>query len=173
MRGSEDALPQRCDGLERRHGLAEIVERGAFVPVERQRVKPPIFEDTAASNYAALLKKLNRFEEAKVLLRKVLPVVRRNKGDSSMNTLKMRWNYADALSNDGATLDDLREAVTTLEETARIARRVLGGSHPITEGIEADLERSRAALRAASSRTRGAAIIYAAAALAVAAYLAT
>ena len=127
----------------------------------------------AANNYAALLVKLNRFEEAKVLLRKVLPVVRRNKGDSSMNTLKMRWNYADALFNDdGATLDDLREAVATLEETARSARRVLGGSHPITEGIEADLERSRAALRAASSRTRGAAIIYAAAALAAAAYLA-
>ena len=31
---------------------------------------------------------------------------------------------------DGATLDDLREAVTTLEDTERIARRVLGGAHP-------------------------------------------
>ena len=32
--------------------------------------------------------------------------------------------------DDGATLDDLREAVTTLEETERTARRVLGGAHP-------------------------------------------
>ena len=32
----------------------------------------------------------------------------------------------------GATLDDLREAVTTLEESERIARRVLGGAHPLT-----------------------------------------
>ena len=47
--------------------------------------------------------------------------------------------------DDAATLDDLREAVTTLEETERIARRVFGGAHPLTKGIEGDL---RAALRA-------------------------
>ena len=33
------------------------------------------------------------------------------------------------------------EAVTTLEETARTARRVLGGAHPTTKAIEAALER--------------------------------
>ena len=33
----------------------------------------------------------------------------------------------------GATLDDLRDAVTTLEDTARIARRVFGGAHPTTK----------------------------------------
>ena len=47
--------------------------------------------------------------------------------------------YAGALLRPGATLDDLREAVTTLEETTRIARRVLGGAHPTTVGIEGDL----------------------------------
>ena len=47
-----------------------------------------------------------------------------------------------------ATLDDLREAVTTLEDTTRIARRVFGGAHPITTGVEDDLEDSRAVLRA-------------------------
>ena len=46
-----------------------------------------------------------------------------------------------------ATLDDLREAVTTLEETARLARRVLGGAHPTTRRIERDLRKARAALR--------------------------
>ena len=50
--------------------------------------------------------------------------------------------------NDGATLDDLREAVETLEDTERIARRVLGGAHPITAGIENQLRYARAALRA-------------------------
>ena len=51
--------------------------------------------------------------------------------------------------DDGATLDDLREAVTTLEDTGQIARRVLGGAHPLTEAIEtALLRRARAALRA-------------------------
>ena len=45
-------------------------------------------------------------------------------------------------------IDDLREAVKTLVETERIARRVLGGSHPITKGIEYDLQKARAALTA-------------------------
>ena len=47
-----------------------------------------------------------------------------------------------------ATLDDVREAVTTLEDTERIARRVLGGSHPTTVDIEEHLRKSRAALAA-------------------------
>ena len=50
--------------------------------------------------------------------------------------------------DDGATLDDLREAVTTLEDTERTARRVLGGAHPVTVQIEGDLRKARAALRA-------------------------
>ncbi len=59
----------------------------------------------------------------------------------------MRWCYAAALSRDAAaTLDDLREAVTTLEDTARIARRVLGGAHPLTVDIEHGLQSLRVAL---------------------------
>ena len=51
------------------------------------------------------------------------------------------------LYNDpGATLDDLREAVTTLEDLARIARRVLGSDHPTVSTMEGDLEGARAAL---------------------------
>ena len=42
----------------------------------------------------------------------------------------------------------LREAVTTFEEVERIARQMLGGSHPYTEGIAGDLREARAALRA-------------------------
>ena len=62
---------------------------------------------------------------------------------------RSRWLSARALYRaDGATLDDLREAVTTGEDTARIARRVLGGAHPITMGIEKALRFARAALRA-------------------------
>ena len=58
--------------------------------------------------------------------------------------------YAQALCRDtDATLDDLREAATTLEETARTARRVLGGTHPLMSAIEGGLLESRAALREA------------------------
>ena len=60
----------------------------------------------------------------------------------------MRWTYALSLYHDDrTTLADLREAVTTLEETQRIARRVLGGRHPTTTGIEKSLQLARAALR--------------------------
>ena len=54
-----------------------------------------------------------------------------------------------ALSEDpAATLHDLREAVNMLEELERTARRVLGGAHPTTEGIEKELRYARAVLRA-------------------------
>ena len=60
----------------------------------------------------------------------------------------MRWSYAFALYRaDDATLDDLREAVTILEDVAPTARRVFGGAHPVTVGIERDLKITRAALR--------------------------
>ena len=63
------------------------------------------------------------------------------------NTLRMRTIYAVALiSAGGATLADLREAATTLEEAERTARRVLGGAHPVTTGIEQALGVARAAL---------------------------
>ena len=61
----------------------------------------------------------------------------------------MRMIYAKALYEDpGATLDDLHEAVTTLEEIERTARRVLGGAHPLTLRIESNLQSARAALHA-------------------------
>ena len=52
----------------------------------------------------------------------------------------------------GSTLDDIREAVTMLEEAERTARRVLGGAHPVTESIEDDLRNARAALCAREVR---------------------
>jgi len=102
----------------------------------------------AASNYAALLVSRERFEEAKALLRKTMPVARRVLGENGGRMLKMRWTYAMALILvDRATLGDAREAVTILEDTEQIARRVLGGAHPVTTGLERDLQNARAALR--------------------------
>ena len=53
--------------------------------------------------------------------------------------------------DDDATLDDLNEAVTTLEDTARIARRVLGGAHPDVVGIEKSLRNARALMSLSAS----------------------
>ena len=59
----------------------------------------------------------------------------------------MRWYYARTLYEpDGATLGDLREAVATLEDSERIARRVFGGAHPTTSAIVDELQDARARL---------------------------
>ena len=100
-------------------------------------------------NYAIDFLELQRFEEAKALLRKNIPVARRVLGERHKFTLTMKLHYAEALyKDDGATLDSLREAMTTLEEIEPIARRVFGGAHPLTVGIEDDLRNARAVLRA-------------------------
>ena len=92
---------------------------------------------------------LKRFEEARSLLRKTIPVARRVLRDNDRLTLVMRMVYAAAIYCDAsATLDDLREAVTTLEDAERTVRRVFGGAHPLAAGIENDLRDARAALRA-------------------------
>ena len=60
----------------------------------------------------------------------------------------MRCMYGHTLCQaTGATLDDLREGVTTLEDIERTARRVFGGPYPLTEAIGRDLRNARAVLR--------------------------
>ena len=99
--------------------------------------------------YAMDLISSSRFEDAKALLRKTLPVARRVFGENEVLPLTMRTNYARALYQDpGVTLSDLREAVSTLEDVAGISRRVMSGAHPITKGTEGELRAARAALRA-------------------------
>ena len=79
----------------------------------------------------------------------MMPVARRFLGERNETTLWMRWNHARALyENEGATLDNLREAVTTLGDVARIARRVLGSAHPTVLSTEKGLRGSRATLAA-------------------------
>ena len=110
----------------------------------------------AANNCANTLFGLKRYKEAKSLLRRMTPVARRVLGENHHLTLRMRRVYAQLLYNvDGATLADLREAVNTLEETNRSARRVLGGAHPLTEDTEDELRDARAALRAREAPLKG------------------
>ena len=64
----------------------------------------------------------------------------------------MRSMYAKMLFEDPtATLDGLRKAATTLKETERTARRVLGGAHPLTTLTEGHLGLAREALRTRES----------------------
>ena len=103
----------------------------------------------AANNHAYSLFDLERLEETRKLLRKTIPVARRVLGESRVLTLRMKWTYARALYRDpGATLDDLREAVATFEDSERIARRVFGSKNPATEVHGEWLQYARAGLRA-------------------------
>ena len=103
----------------------------------------------AAVNYATSLEKVKHREEAKALMLRTIPVARRVLGESHEFTIKMRWCYTAALCNDpGATLNEFREALTTLEDIERIARHVVGGANPITMRIVALLRDARAVLRA-------------------------
>ena len=78
----------------------------------------------------------------------VLEDVLGSAGDGSASGL--RSIYARALCEDAnATLDDLREAVTTLEDAERTARRVFGDAHPLVRRIGDDLRVSRGMLCAA------------------------
>ena len=105
----------------------------------------------AANNLAMTLNELQppSYKEVKALLRRPMLVARRVLGESNEVTLKMRVLYATVLYGDhDATLADLREAVTTLEETTRTTRRVLSGAHPLTSAIEDELRDARAVLHA-------------------------
>jgi len=102
----------------------------------------------AANNYSASLIDLRRFKEVKTLLNKTLPVARRVLGESHEQALRLRATYAQSLYKDPtATLEDLREAVTTLEDLERTALRVFGGEHPFTKNIEGNLRYARARMR--------------------------
>jgi tetratricopeptide (TPR) repeat protein len=103
----------------------------------------------AGNNYANSLIDFKRFEEARSLMRKIMPVAQRVLGESDATTLRIGYNYARALYIDpDAPLDALREAVTRLENLERTARRVLGGAHPLAVDFEDELRNARAALAA-------------------------
>ena len=96
-----------------------------------------------------LLERFGRHEEASSLMRKIIPVARRIIGETKITTLRIRWLYALALSKDqAATLDDLRESVTTLEDVAPLWTRIFGEAHPETPNIKNALREARKALAA-------------------------
>ena len=87
-----------------------------------------------------------------------MPVARRVLGESNDLTFKMRKIYANTLYADpDSPLSDVREAVETLAEMERTARRVFGGAHPNTAGIERALRNARAALRTRETPSPGSA----------------
>ena len=85
-----------------------------------------------ADNYAIALLQLKRFEEAKRLLRKVIPVARRVLGTEHELTLSLREDLCRAILDGEPTANEKREALEMLKDTAGAMRRVLGPDHPDT-----------------------------------------
>ena len=103
----------------------------------------------AAFNCVLVLMLLRRSKEVKSLLHNAMPAARRVLGENNEITLRMRQIYAVELFMDAdATLENVREAVTRLEETERTTRRVFGSAHPTTALMVDSLQEARAALRA-------------------------
>ena len=132
-----------------RHELALRMKR--IVYYGYWKLKGEEHTDTliSANNYADSLIQLQRYKTVMDLLRKTLPIARRVLGDSDKTMLRLRVNYARALCVDavtGTSLDDLREAVTTIEDSERTARRVFSGANPFVEQVEHFLRESRGLL---------------------------
>ena len=81
-------------------------------------------------------------------VREFIAVATRNNITPTKNTRRPSRPRSRNAQDLGATLDDLREAVSTLEDTERIARRVLGNAHPMALKIERNLQDAREILAA-------------------------
>ena len=98
---------------------------------------------------------LERYEEARVLLRRTIRVARCVLGEADRLTLALRWTYAQSFYKDGgASLDQVSEAVKILEDVTPIAQRLLGAAHPFVVGIDSELRFVRKSLRACEARLR-------------------
>ena len=90
-----------------------------------------------------------RFTEAKSFLREQLPKARRALGADHDTVIQLRWQHADALRlSDGASREDVVEAVTLLEELSRTTRQIYGTSHPLANDIRITLGWARQKLAA-------------------------
>ena len=80
------------------------------------------------------------------MAREELPAIIDRHGPDGSLTLEVRAWYARALFRaDGASEDDVAEALTILEGVLRRSKRVLGDSHPDTERARKFLEEVRSA----------------------------
>ena len=87
---------------------------------------------TATADALNTLICLKRFDEAKSLLRKTMPVARRVLGNEHAITLSLREDLACATLGGESSVEEKREALQMLEDTVAVMRRVLGPAHPDT-----------------------------------------
>jgi hypothetical protein len=85
-----------------------------------------------------------RFGEVKSFAREQIPLSTRAMGAENRTTLLIRWRLAIALYQDpDASLDDIVEAATTLEDVSRRWIRVFGPADPDSNHIQFHLQNAR------------------------------
>jgi hypothetical protein len=86
-----------------------------------------------ALDLAITLREADKNADAKSFLRGRVLIADRFLGREKMLSLRLRWVYANSLTDSAdATIDDLVEAVETLESVAKSWKRVMGERHPET-----------------------------------------
>ena len=94
----------------------------------------------AANNYAMTLLDLERFKEAKRILRRMVPVAGRVLGTENELSLSLREDLSRATLDGDSSAEEKREALRMLEDVAGIMRRVLGPAHPDTLPAQSELK---------------------------------
>ena len=80
---------------------------------------------------STLVDELQQFDEARAFLRDRIPEATRALGKDHDQTFKLQRMYAQSLyENDGASREDVTEAIATLEDIDRRGTRVYGPAHP-------------------------------------------
>ena len=93
----------------------------------------------AANNYALGLLQSQRFKDAKIVLRKTIPLARRALGTEHEVTLSMREDLSRVILDGDSSANEKRKALEMLEDTLGVMRRVLGPEHPETRRVRNDL----------------------------------
>ena len=105
-------------------------------------------------NLSWSMKECGLCAESKSFLREQLPAARRALGADHDTVIQLRWQHADALRlSDGASREDVVEAVTLLEELSRTTQRIYGTSHPLANDIRNTLGWARETLAAFDTST--------------------
>ena len=98
----------------------------------------------ATHNFCTALEDERLYAEARALLRETIPDARRTLGEEDDLTLRFRKRYATCLCRvDGASRNDIAEAMEILEDVDQRARRVFGPAYPYWADVPDWLEYAR------------------------------
>ncbi len=110
----------------------------------RRAARGPVLTLNLAGNLGRTMIKVKKYAEARNLLGGRVPVAIQVLGKEHHVTTRLRWFYCQAIYKDAdATLGEVREAVTMLEDVAITSRRVFGAEHPTARGCQYALDEAR------------------------------